>query len=146
VHVGNAQRAVIALQLTLFVNINRYLTFAICIALFPGLSTSLRSKTLSLGSYFPILVVAAYNVSDLLGKITGNFVVPTRSGLVGLIALQLLSVPVLILSKYADDAEGCGNIICWVLRNDLTKLVVVSYLGILTGYTSKFDEERSDEQ
>ena len=104
--------------------------------MFPGLATSLRSKTLSLGSYFPILVVAAYNLSDLLGKAFGNFVVPKRSGLVVLVSLQAAAIPLIILSKYADDVRVCEYAFCLLFKNDVTKLLLVAYLGGLTGYTS----------
>ena len=45
-----------------------FLTFAVCLACFPGLSTSFRSHTLGLGSWFPLLMVALYNSGDLIGK------------------------------------------------------------------------------
>jgi len=49
-----------------------YSVFLVCLATFPGLTTSLRSTTWQLGSWYPIVLVLAYNAADLLGKTTAR--------------------------------------------------------------------------
>jgi len=56
--------------------------FAVALSCFPGLSTSLRSTTWGLGSWFPLVLVGCFNVGDLLGKS-----LPARVRLVGRRAL-----------------------------------------------------------
>mgnify|MGYP001085911691 FL=1 len=120
-----------------------FLSFALCISLFPGLSTSLRSQTFGLKSYFPVLIVAVYNFSDLVGKWSaGRFPLPPwESGRQILLPLILLvmTVPLLVISKVADDNEKDGSSEAPTLSffgNDAAKLLFVSMLGTLTGYTS----------
>lgn len=42
--------------------------FVACLSCFPGLTTSLVSTSWRLGSWFPLVLVAAFNVGDLAGK------------------------------------------------------------------------------
>ena len=42
--------------------------FLVCLSCFPGLTTSLQSRTLALGDWFPVLLVFAYNTCDLVRR------------------------------------------------------------------------------
>jgi len=77
-----------------------FLTFAICIASFPGIATSLHSTTLNLGDWFPIVTVAVYNTCDLVGKALPSFFMPFKGrGVLVLVAMQAMCLPVMIMEK-----------------------------------------------
>lgn len=42
--------------------------FTVTLACFPGLTSTLKSSTLNLGDWFPIVLIALYNIGDLVGK------------------------------------------------------------------------------
>ncbi|GMI53408.1 hypothetical protein ScalyP_jg6565 [Parmales sp. scaly parma] len=109
--------------------------FMICISLFPGMATSLRSRTFNLGTYFPIIIVMVYNVCDLIGKRLPNCKkIESGAGLLILLFLVLLVIPFMVLEKLADEdhlgSAGGGKF----FRNDVVKLGTVMALGVLTGY------------
>ena len=78
-------------------------TFVICIACFPGVSTSLRSHTLNLKSWQPIWIVFFYNVCDLIGKALPAYYMPFDGDTVAIpVVLQAFSLPIMVLEKFYD--------------------------------------------
>ena len=85
-----------------------FLVFFTCLSCFPGLTSSLKSTTLSLGNWFPIVMIAIYNCGDLVGKILPQYYCFFRSGtrarylpLAGL--LHILFVPLFVLRVYYEE-------------------------------------------
>ncbi len=104
------------------------LVFTTCISCFPGLTASLESTTFNLGSWFPLALVATYNLGDLVGKTLPQYVAVFRGGNRPRVALPLAAlchvafVPLFILR---DANSGLGD---WYAFG------VVAALGLTTGY------------
>ena len=63
-----APSALKALAAAALESLSVFAVFFTCLSTFPGLTTSLTSTSWHLGSWFPIVLVAAYNAADLIGK------------------------------------------------------------------------------
>ena len=101
---------------------------------FPGLATSLASSSWHLGSWFPIVLVAAFNTGDLLGKAA-----PSRARLFGsrglpcAVLCHALFVPTLLALAHPTVLPADGTPFGW-LRSDGFAVLVVGGLGVCTGY------------
>ncbi len=102
--------------------------FVVCLACFPGLSTSFVSRDWHIGSWFPLLMVAMYNVGDLVGK-----ALPASVRLIELRTLpwwvlaHVTFLPLFLLLSQRQQLPG-------LLGCDLLPTVVVFALGVSTGY------------
>lgn len=103
-------------------------TFVVCLGCFPGLTTSLKSRTMHLGDWFPVLLVLSYNTGDLIGKSLPNWLqVPGRCMLFNASTLVFPAVAHLaFVPAFLAIAHGFGS--------DGLVFVVVSALGLSTGY------------
>ena len=85
-------------------------TFVVCLACFPGLTTSLVSRTMDLGDWFPVLLVFAYNTADMIGKSLPAYkMLFTVDTLIAPALLHLLFIPLFVVvasSGPVADAAG----------------------------------------
>lgn len=104
------------------------LLFTTCISCFPGLTASLKSTTFDLGSWYPIILVATYNLGDLIGKTLPQYISLFNSKRKENLHLPLAAlchvgfVPLFVL------------MLTDVIVGDVIAFVVVGLLGITTGY------------
>jgi len=118
----------VALSLAAVETGSAYLVFLTCLATFPGLTTSLVSQTWGLGDWFPLVLVAAYNTSDLVGKSLPAYVrVLTSATLPWAAAAHLLFLPAFLMLAHPQSLPP-------LLQNDLVPVCLVSALGLCTGY------------
>ena len=116
------------LKLTCVQSTSVYAVFLVCLATFPGLTTSLVSTTLGLADWYPLLLVAAYNTCDLLGKsLPGKLRLLTDASLPIAAACHTLFVPLFLLLAHPDLLPP-------FLRGDLIAVSAVAALGLATGY------------
>lgn len=100
-----------------------FMTYSICLGCFPGLTTSIRSITFNLGDWLPVILVAAYNLGDMIGKsLPAYYMFLTVETLHRPLYLQLLFIPLLFI----DVIHPVG---------DVFTIGLVLALGIVTGYT-----------
>jgi hypothetical protein len=105
--------------------------FTVCLACFPGLTTSLVSTTLGLGDWFPVLLVLAFNAFDLVGKTLPTLVLVLTKDTLPCAALgHLLFVPVFWLVSRHPPA---GGFLGFVGTDEFAFALLVS-LGLCTGY------------
>jgi equilibrative nucleoside transporter 1/2/3 len=116
-------------------------TFVVCLACFPGLTTALRSRTLDLGDWFPVLLVCAYNTADLVGKSLPAYrMLFDQHSLVFPALAHLLFVPLFALvastGVAVDSASSTAtaSLLASVLASDEFAIFLVFALGISTGY------------
>ncbi|EOD26492.1 hypothetical protein EMIHUDRAFT_463352 [Emiliania huxleyi CCMP1516] len=106
-------------------SLSAFLVFVTCLACFPGLATSLTSPTL--GSWFPLLMVAAYNCGDLFGKtLPARARLVSRRSLPAWVSAHLLFVPLFLLLLRAPAGRGGAS--------DALPLGCTFGLGVSTGY------------
>jgi hypothetical protein len=101
-----------------------FFSYFVCLSCFPGIISAIPSTTLTLGDWFPIVLVGCYNLGDLVGK----------------------NLPVYIM--YFDIATLHWP---WLLQaaflpffiaalinpvNDILVIVAVLMLGVATGYVA----------
>ena len=99
-----------------------FLTFSICLACFPGLTTSAKSTTYHLGDWMDVVLVAAYNIGDLVGKsLPASVELLTVKTLHRPLGFQLAFIPLFVL-----DLEYPVH--------DLVTMGLVLALGCTTGY------------
>lgn len=98
-------------------------TFTVCLACFPGMTTSLVSP--ELGDWFPVLLVLAYNVADLLGKsLAGHLQLFSGTTIVLPAVIHMGFIPLFVaLVRSADPST-------------LACFVTVATLGLSTGYVA----------
>lgn len=125
---GGGAAALLMLRTTCIESACVFIVFFVCLSIFPGLTTSLTSTSWHLGSWYPILLVAAYNTGDLVGKsLPGMLRVIDSKTLPYCVAAHTLFVPALLLLSHPSLLPA-------VLRSDVVALAVVLKLGISTGY------------
>merc|ERR1740130_1380732 len=102
-----------------------FLAFAVCLACFPGLSTTFASHSWGLGSWFPLVMVALYNSGDLIGKALPARVRLIRDNkqLLCWVAAHVFFVPIFLLLLQVE-----------LFIPDLLPMLLVLFLGICTGY------------
>ena len=116
------------LKLTWIQSLSVYSVFLVCLATFPGLTTSLVSTTWHLGDWYPIILVAAYNTGDLFGKsLPGLYRLLNNTTLPIAAALHTLFVPLFLLLAHPSLLP------VWA-RSDLVAISITTLLGVLTGY------------
>ncbi|OQR94576.1 equilibrative Nucleoside Transporter (ENT) family [Achlya hypogyna] len=97
-----------------------FCTFCICLACFPGLTSSVASAS----SWFPVLMVGAYTVGDLVGKMLPlHCMLLTVDTVHYPLALQALFVPVFMF-----------DVLHPFLLSDGATYSLVALLGLVTGY------------
>lgn len=110
------------------------ITFIVCLSCFPGLTTSLVSRSLNLGDWFPVLLVLIYNTGDLIGK-----ALPSYKMLLSLDTLpyasivHLLFIPFFVFIARRPDLSDAFYGFC---GTDEFAFFLVFGLGICTGYIS----------
>lgn len=132
-----------------------FVSFAVCIACFPGLTTSLKSLTFHIGDWFPLLMIFMFSSGDLIGKylpgITDsygdNVFIPSLRTVPILSFIHLLFVPLFIfgLSGVGVDSlarGGAGGFI----HNDWIAMIALLLLGASTGYNGTYGMMLGPEQ
>jgi equilibrative nucleoside transporter 1/2/3 len=105
-----------------------FTVFFVCLAIFPGLTTSLESSAWHLGSWYPILLVAAYNTGDLIGKSLPAYKrLIDRARLPCCTACHALFLPLLLLLSHPA-------LLPVAMRSELFAMSVIFALGVATGY------------
>lgn len=109
------------------------ITFIVCLSCFPGLTTSLLSRSLNLGDWFPVLLVLIYNTGDLFGKALPNYkLILTLDTLPYASLIHLLFIPLFVFIAKRPDLNGSYAL----LGTDEFAFLLVFGLGICTGYIS----------
>eukprot|EP00039_Didymoeca_costata_P004625 m.74879 g.74879 ORF g.74879 m.74879 type:complete len:467 (+) comp12482_c0_seq12:270-1670(+) len=109
------------------------LSFCVTLALFPGVAASIESRTW--GSWLPILIITAFNIGDLIGKIMPLLslrVLQPRSWTpFGLVVFTLLRIPLgILILLCAMPAEKP------LIRGEWVVIVLNLLLGITGGYSA----------
>ena len=111
-----------------------FITFTVCIACFPGVATSMKSK--ELGDWYPVLAVLCYNTADLVGKSLPGFWQPFDGTTVIIpVLLNVCVLPIMVLEKHFDGS-GQGGPVVSVLQSTAVRFATTSLLGILTGFSA----------
>ena len=100
------------------------LCFFICLSCFPGLTSSLRSRTWHLGDWFALALITLYNCGDLVGKTLPSYVM--------VFSARSILRPAVAMVLFVPAFLAC------LLRpvHDLVPCVLVAALGLCTGYVS----------
>ncbi|KAL1523809.1 hypothetical protein AB1Y20_018731 [Prymnesium parvum] len=105
-----------------------FLVFFVCLTCFPGLTTSIVSTTWGLGSWYPIVLIASYNVADFVGKsLPARVRLFGRSALPCCVLCHAFFVPIFLLLVQPQLLPS------W-LQGDLLPVLIVAALGLCTGY------------
>ncbi|OQR81873.1 equilibrative Nucleoside Transporter (ENT) family [Thraustotheca clavata] len=97
-----------------------FFTFCICLSCFPGLTSSVASTS----SWFPILMVGAYTIGDLIGKtLPLHYMLLSVETIHYPVLIQILFVPIFMY-----------DILHPYLLPDLATYSIVCALGLVTGY------------
>ncbi|GMF31161.1 unnamed protein product [Phytophthora fragariaefolia] len=101
-----------------------FFSFFVCLSCFPGIISAIPSVTLSLGDWFPIVLVGCYNLGDLVGKNLPAYVMYFDVSTLHLPwSLQLSFLPLLMAALVHPF-------------DDITIIVAVLLLGLTTGYVA----------
>ena len=104
-----------------------YLVFVTCLGCFPGLTTSFSAHQYpSLTGWFPLLMVACYNLGDFLGKGLpgwGASHLFSRGALTAIVGAHTCFVPLFVLALLNAPALA-----------DFAPPLLVFALGVSTGY------------
>lgn len=107
--------------------------FLTCLACFPGLTTSLTSRTLNLGDWYPVLLVFAYNTFDLVGKSLPSVrLLFTAETLPFAGACHLLFIPAFVSVARRPPLDQ-GPLSAFFVSDEFAMLLVAG-LGLSTGY------------
>jgi hypothetical protein len=108
-------------------------TFLVCLSCFPGLTTSLVSRNMQLGDWFPVLLVLIYNSGDLIGKSLPNYkLIFTLKTLPFATIFHLIFIPIFVFIANKPSMDGFFA----VFGTDQFAFVIVLLLGTCTGYIS----------
>ncbi|KAF0701177.1 Aste57867_8328 [Aphanomyces stellatus] len=100
-----------------------FFTFSVCLACYPGLTTSIQSASMG-ATWFPVVLTAAYTLADLVGKSLPMYIrLLTIENLHYPIVLQLLFVPLFLT-----------DVLHPFLFPDVVAIALVAALGLVTGY------------
>jgi hypothetical protein len=107
--------------------------FLVCLACFPGLTTSLTSRTLDLGDWFPVLLVLCYNTFDLVGKTLPGYKLVFDERTLPWAALAHCGfIPLFVFVASAPPLDG----LLGFLGSDQFAFGLVCCLGLSTGYVT----------
>lgn len=107
--------------------------FLVCLACFPGLTTSLTSRTLGLGDWFPVILVLCFNSFDLVGKTLPGYKLLFDEQTLPWAALAHCGfIPLFVFVASAPSLDGPWGF----LGSDEFACVLVCCLGISTGYVT----------
>jgi equilibrative nucleoside transporter 1/2/3 len=104
------------------------LVFTTCISCFPGLTASLQSTTFHLGDWFPLALVATYNVGDLIGKTAPQYISFFSKGRRASVALPLAAICHVCFVPAFVLRESYPSLGDWYAFS------AVAMLGLTTGY------------
>jgi len=109
------------------------LGFLVCLACFPGLTTSLTSRTLGLGDWFPVILVLCFNSFDLVGKtLPGYKLLFDEQALPWAALAHCGFIPLFVFVASAPSLEGPWGF----MGSDEFACVLVCCLGLSTGYVT----------
>jgi hypothetical protein len=109
------------------------ITFIVCLSCFPGLTTSLMSRSLRLGDWFPVLLVLVYNTADLIGKALPNYkLLLSLDTLPYASIVHLLFIPLFVFIARRPSLSGPYA----MFGTDEFSFLLVFGLGLCTGYIS----------
>jgi len=99
--------------------------FIVCLACFPGLTSSLQSTSWNLGSWFPLVLISLYNIGDLVGKTSPTIKMCLRADNVHMpaIFMVIFFVPAFLSCLFFQ-------------LHDLVPCILVIALGAMTGYVT----------
>ncbi|KAJ7530633.1 hypothetical protein O6H91_14G011700 [Diphasiastrum complanatum] len=98
--------------------------YVVTLSIFPGFITEDVHST-ALGDWYPILLIAAYNFSDFVGKmLTALYCIENRSLMVGGCIVRVLFFPL-----FAGCLHGPK-----ILRTEAPVFILTSLLGVTNGY------------
>lgn len=101
-----------------------FLTYTVTLALFPGIESEIESC--SLGQWMPVLLIAAFNISDLIGKMVASLSHCWSRGELVLWSLsRILLLPLLIMCVAPRHKP--------VFRGELAPLFLTTLLGLSNG-------------
>lgn len=101
-----------------------FFSYFVCLSCFPGIISAIPSTTLTLGDWFPIVLVGCYNLGDLVGKNLPVYVM--------YFDIATLHWPWLLQAAFLPF------FIAALLNpvNDILVIVAVLMLGVATGYVA----------
>ncbi|KAK5914398.1 hypothetical protein CgunFtcFv8_008843 [Champsocephalus gunnari] len=83
-------------------------TYSITLCLFPGLESEIRNPTL--GEWFPILIMATFNMSDFVGKILAALPYDWSGGrLLFFCSLRVVFIPLFVMCVYPTSAPTLSH-------------------------------------
>ncbi|XP_034054836.1 equilibrative nucleoside transporter 4 isoform X2 [Gymnodraco acuticeps] len=83
-------------------------TYSITLCLFPGLESEIRNPTL--GEWFPILIMATFNMSDFVGKILAALPFDWSGGrLLFFCSLRVVFIPLFVMCVYPASAPTLSH-------------------------------------
>ncbi|KAL3054174.1 hypothetical protein OYC64_006491 [Pagothenia borchgrevinki] len=83
-------------------------TYSITLCLFPGLESEIRNHTL--GEWFPILIMATFNMSDFVGKILAALPYDWSGGrLLFFCSLRVVFIPLFVMCVYPASAPTLSH-------------------------------------
>ncbi|XP_033944544.1 equilibrative nucleoside transporter 4 [Pseudochaenichthys georgianus] len=83
-------------------------TYSITLCLFPGLESEIRNPTL--GEWFPILIMATFNMSDFVGKILAALPYDWSGGrLLFFCSLRVVFIPLFVMCVYPASAPTLSH-------------------------------------
>ncbi|XP_034000109.1 equilibrative nucleoside transporter 4 isoform X2 [Trematomus bernacchii] len=83
-------------------------TYSITLCLFPGLESEIRNHTL--GEWFPILIMATFNMSDFVGKILAALPYDWSGGrLLFCCSLRVVFIPLFVMCVYPASAPTLSH-------------------------------------
>jgi hypothetical protein len=105
--------------------------FMTTLSCFPGLTTSLDSRTLALGDWFPVLLVFFLNTFDLVGKSLPSVCLLFDKKTLPFAALaHVFFIPAFLVVARRPSLEGTWGF----LGTDEFAMLLVAMLGLSTGY------------
>ncbi|RQM23813.1 hypothetical protein B5M09_004083 [Aphanomyces astaci] len=100
-----------------------FVTFCVCLACYPGLTTAIQSNSIG-QTWFPVVLTAAFTVGDLVGK--------SLPLTIRLLTLETLHYPLVVQAAYIPLfvlAVVYSNAV-----SDIAAIALVTSLGFVTGY------------
>uniref|UniRef100_A0A8C2XPX2 Equilibrative nucleoside transporter 4 n=1 Tax=Cyclopterus lumpus TaxID=8103 RepID=A0A8C2XPX2_CYCLU len=102
-------------------------TYSITLCLFPGLESEIRNHTL--GEWFPILIMATFNMSDFVGKILAALPYDWSGGrLLFFSCLRVVFIPLFVMCVYPASAPTLSHP-AWPCLFSLLMGVTNGYFG-----------------
>ncbi|RHY13597.1 hypothetical protein DYB36_007461 [Aphanomyces astaci] len=100
-----------------------FVTFCVCLACYPGLTTAIQSNSIG-QTWFPVVLTAAFTVGDLVGKsLPLTIRLLTLDTLHYPLVVQAAYIPLFVLAVVYSNAVS-----------DIAAIALVTSLGFVTGY------------